>query len=112
VKRSAFPWVIAGTEVLAFAAWHVAGLILASAGLSAAYLASLRLHPRTRHRRCGGTGEVRGAVFTWTHRKCPRCSGGRLVRWGAGQWGSGPARSEYARAKEARAKAREEHRWR
>ena len=108
MSRSRFPWILAGILLISLAAWGVTGLILAIVGLSAAWYASLRLHPRIRHRACRGTGEVRGAVFTWTFRKCPRCSGGRLIRWGAGQWGAPHIRAENARGRQARAKARQE----
>jgi hypothetical protein len=115
VRRSRFPWVIALILVLAWAGWHLAGLVLAGAGLGVIYLASLRVHPRIRHtgfRGCGGTGEHRGSVFTWTHRRCPGCDGGRLVRWGAGHYGAPHIQAEYRRNRTARAKRRQEHRWR
>ncbi len=108
MSRSRFPWILAGILLVSLAAWGVTGLVLAALGLSAAWYASLRLHPRIRHRACRGTGEVRGSVFTWTFRKCPRCSGGRLIRWGAGQWGAPHIRAENARGRQARAKARQE----
>ncbi len=106
MSRSRFPWILAGILLFSLAAWGVTGLVLAALGLSAAYGASLRLHPRIRHRACRGTGEVRGSVFTWTFRKCPRCSSGRLIRWGAGQWGAPHIRAENARGRQARARAR------
>lgn len=112
MKRSTFPWAILIIEVVAYAGWHVLGLILATLGLGGAYLASLWLHPRIRHGRCRGTGEVRGSVFTWTFRKCPGCNGGRLIRWGAGQWGAEHVRNERRATAAARARARAEHRWR
>jgi hypothetical protein len=108
VSRSRFPWILAGILLVSLAAWGVTGLALASAGSAAAYYVSLRRHPRTRHRACNGTGEVRGAVFTWTFRKCPRCAGGRLIRWGAGQWGPAHIRAENTRGRQSRAKARQD----
>jgi hypothetical protein len=112
MRRSQFPWILAGILLLSLAAWGIAGLVLAGLGSAGAYYASLRMHPRVRHRGCNGTGEVRGSVFTWTFRKCPRCAGGRLVRWGAGQWGAPHVRAERARGRQARAKARQEGTWR
>lgn len=108
MSRSRFPWILAGILLFSLAAWGVTGLVLAALGSAAAYYASLRRHPRIRHRGCKGTGEVRGSVFTWTFRKCPRCAGGRLIRWGAGQWGPAHIRAENARARLARAKARQD----
>ena len=112
MSKARFPWVLGGILLLSFAVFHVAGLVLAVAGAAGAYVVSLRLHPRTRHWRCGGTGESRGAVFTWVHRRCGGCSSGRVVRWGARQWGSGPVRAEGARVRRARAAARQGHSWR
>ena len=114
VRKSRFPWILAGILVVAFAGWHLAGLVLASIGLGTAYFFSLRVHPRMRHGRCKGTGEVRGAVFTWTHRKCPGkvCQGGRQIRWGAGRWGADHIRAERSRAVQSKTRAREENRWR
>ena len=112
MSRARFPWILAGILVVAWAGGHALGLVLAAAGCAAAYLASVRLHPRVRHRRCGGTGEHRGAVFTWVHRRCGRCAGGRIIRWGAGQWGSPAIQAERRRTRAALAAARKDHRWR
>jgi hypothetical protein len=115
MSKSRFPWVLAGILVLSFAAFNVAGLVLAALGLFVAYFLSLRLHPRVRHtgwRSCNGTGEHRGAIFTWVFRKCPGCAGGRLVRFGAGQFGSAPIQAEYRRGREARKTAKKNRTWR
>ncbi|MDQ2814373.1 MAG: hypothetical protein M3Z75_21530 [Actinomycetota bacterium] len=112
MTRTHVPWILIGIEAVAWVMGNILGLVLATLGLVVIYLVSVRVHPRIRHRGCGGTGEHRGAVFTWTHRKCPRCTGGRLVRWGAGQWGSEHIRNEYSRTKEARAAARSNGTWR
>jgi len=112
MRKTQFPWILGGILLLAWAAGGIIGLVLAATGLSGIYLASLRVHPRIRHGRCKGTGEHRGAVFTWTHRKCGKCSGGRIVRWGAGHWGSEPVRAEHQSAVRARAAARESGTWR
>ena len=114
MRKPHFPFILIGILILGFAVGNVLGLILASLGLGVAYLASLRLHPRMRHGRCNGSGEVRGSVFTWTHRKCPGtvCQGGRQIRWGAGLWGADHIKAERARAREARAAAKQSNRWR
>jgi len=112
MRKSHFPWAIVIILVIGYAGWHVLGLVLAATGLFIAYLASLRLHPRIRHtgfRSCHGSGERRGAIFTWTFRKCPGCNGGRLIRRGAGAWGAGHIREEYASTKAGRAAAKASH---
>ena len=86
--------------------------ILAGAGCAIVYGSSLRLHPRTRHGRCGGTGEHRSRLFPWVFRKCGRCASGRIIRWGAGQWGSPAIQAERRRTRAALAAARKDHRWR
>ena len=112
MSKTRFPWVLAGILILAWAAFGVTGLVLAAAFALSVYLASVRLNPRTRHGRCGGTGEHRSPLFPWVFRKCGRCSSGRVIRWGAGQWGAGHIQAERRRAREQLAAARREHRWR
>jgi hypothetical protein len=114
VKKANFPWILIGILVLGFAVGNVLGLALAALGLIIAYGISLWIHPRMRHGRCKGTGEVRGAVFTWTHRKCPGkvCQSGRQIRWGARHWGAGHIQREAARAMQAKSAAKANNRWR
>lgn len=115
MRKAHFPWILAIILLGGFIFGHILGLVLAALGLFVSYLISLRLHPRIRHtgwNSCNGSGEIRGSVFTWSFRKCPRCNGGRLVRWGAGLWGAEHVRSERRRTSEARAAARDGHRWR
>jgi hypothetical protein len=112
VSKTRFPWVLAGILIVAWAGWHAAGLILAVTGCAVVYGSSLRLHPRMRHGRCKGTGEHRSRLFPWVFRKCGRCSGGRIIRWGAGQWGSDHVQAERQRARQQLGAARREHRWR
>jgi hypothetical protein len=98
-----------------YARWHVLGLILAALALGVAYWISLVVHPRTRHTGfggCGGTGEHRGAIFGWGHRRCSGCDGGRMIRLGAGTLGTAPVRDEYRRRRQARRAARDRHAWR
>jgi hypothetical protein len=115
MRKEQFPWLLIGIPVLGYLVFHAVGLILAVLGLFIAYLVSIRLHPRVRHtgwRSCNGSGEVRGAIFTWTFRKCPNCNSGRLVRWGAGHFGAEHMQTEYRRSLEARRKAKQDGRWR
>lgn len=114
MSKKRFPRVLAlaGILVLAWARWHAAGLAVALAGLAAVYWSSVRLHPRTRHARCNGTGEHHSPLFPWTHRRCGRCSSGRIIRWGAGQFGAPPVQAERTRTRAANRAARQAHRWR
>jgi len=114
MQKRQFPFILVGILVAGFAVGHVLGLVLAALGLGIAYGISLRIHPRMRHGRCGGTGEVKGSIFVWTHRKCPGtvCQGGRQIRWGAGHFGAGHIQGEYTRAKAAKTAAKENNRWR
>lgn len=101
--------------ITAAAGWHAAGFTVAALFLFGAYVLSVRVHPRTRHtgwRSCNGTGEHRGTVFGWGHRRCPGCDGGRMIRWGAGHFGTGVMRGEYTARREARQSARDNRTWR
>lgn len=111
MQRRHYPWILITIVLAAFASGILTG-VLVSVILIVIYLLSLRVHPRTRHGRCNGTGEHRGVVFTWVHRKCPGCYSGRIIRWGAGRWGSGHIKREYKIAGQARRAARTAHRWR
>lgn len=112
MTKGTFFVVTVATLLVAYAGWHATGAILAALVLFGAYFLSVRIHPRTRHGRCGGTGEHHGVLLAWGHRKCPGCDGGRMVRWGAGQFGSEAARNEYTIRRQARQTARERHTWR
>lgn len=115
VQKNHFPWILAGILLAGYVLASLPGLVITAIVLFVVYLISLRVHPRIRHtgwRSCAGTGEHRGAVFTWTHRRCPGCNGGRLIRRGAGIWGAEHIRHEYARTKAARATARSNGTWR
>jgi hypothetical protein len=113
MSKPSFPWILVGILLFSTLAFHLLGLILAGLGCGVAYLVSLRLHPRMRHARCKGSGEVKGAVFTWTHRKCPGkvCQGGRQIRWGAGVWGPEHVRNERAKVIQAKTSAKQNNRW-
>lgn len=54
------------------------------------YLVSLRLHPLTSCRACGGRGRNRGAFYRYSIGNCSRCGGsGRKARFGVRLFGSG-----------------------
>jgi hypothetical protein len=112
MRKWQFPWLLAGILFLGWAAGHIAGLALTALGLSVVYGASLRLHPRIRHRKCKGSGEHHSPLFPWTHRRCGRCAGGRIVRWGAGNWGTEAIRREHRTAVASRAAAKRDRTWR
>ena len=114
MSKPSFPWILAGILLFSLLAFHLLGLIVAGLGCGIAYGISIRLHPRMRHGRCKGTGEVRGSVFTWTHRKCPGtvCQGGRQIRWGARHFGAGHIQGEATRAIQAKTAAKDGNRWR
>ena len=95
------------------AAAHRADLaVLAAVVVGLSYLVSCRVHPRTRHRRCRGTGEHRGLLFTWGHRRCPRCRNGRIIRRGAAWFGTATIQAEHRRELADRSRSRANHTWR
>ena len=115
MRKTQFPVVLVLILVFSYAIFHIAGLVIVLIASAVTYMVTGRVHPRVRHtgfRGCGGTGEHRGAIFTWRFRKCPRCNSGRLISWGAGHFGASHIQSEYDRSKRARAAAREQNRWR
>lgn len=114
MSKSHFPWILLGILLLGAIIGRLAGFILAALGLFIAYFVSLRLHPRTRHGRCNGTGEHKGLVFTWATRKCesPICNGGRIVRFGARRMGQPHVRAEHARTVATRKAAKNGNAWR
>jgi hypothetical protein len=114
MSKPSFPWILAGILLFSFLAFHLVGLIVAAVGCAIAYRISLHVNPRMRHSRCKGTGEHRGLIFTWTHRKCSGlvCQGGRRIRGGAGRFGASHIRAEYAKAKATKKAAKQNHSWR
>ena len=112
VPKRRFPLILAVILIAGYAYASTVGLTLAAFGVAVIYVLSLWINPRMGHGRCNGTGLRRGRVFTWTHHKCPRCQGGRIIRRGAGIWGAQHVRREHRSTKEARARARSEHAWR
>ena len=108
--RRTFPLIFWGLWAAAIIGGSGA-LVLIAALLTAGYGVSLVIHPRARCLRCDGTGEVRGSIYGWTHRRCPHCQGGRIIRLGARVFGLGHVRGQ-ARQNRAHAAATRRHeRW-
>lgn len=112
MSKARAPWLLAGILLVAYAGWHALGLAAALSVLGVLYLGSVRLSPRTRHARCNGTGQHQGILFTWVHRRCGDCQGGRVIRWGAARFGSPEVKAEAARNRAALDAAKAGHRWR
>ena len=109
-SRRTFPFIFWGLWAATVigrsgALFLIAGLVTVS------YIVSLVVHPRARCLRCDGTGELKGSVYGWAHRRCPDCQGGRIIRWGARRLGLGHVRGQ-ARQNRAHAAATRRHeRW-
>jgi hypothetical protein len=111
-KRSAFLWA-AGAEILAIAAKGLLGFAVVTLAIGVIYLVSVILHPRMRHGRCNGTGEVRSRLFPWVFHRCPGCAGsGRIIRYGAGLAGRDHARQERAQRRRTVQARRQTRSWR
>jgi hypothetical protein len=87
------------------------GVLAASAIMFVPYFISLWLHPRARHSVCNGTGERRGGIFGWTHRRCPDCQSGRIIRVGAAYMGPANIRNQARRNRQAAASTKSRERW-
>lgn len=79
--------------------------------LAAGYAVSLVLHPRARCTHCAGTGELKGRIYGWAHRRCPRCQGGRIVRRGATAIGLPHVRQQARQIRQARENTTTRQRW-
>jgi hypothetical protein len=114
--RGRWPGAIIAIELVAFGILHIIGLVLATVGLFVVYLVSCRLNPRVRHmtgfRHCNGRGEVQGWLFPWSFHKCPGCTGGRQIRWGARFFGQPHIQSEHGRNTATRQMAKNRNAWR
>jgi hypothetical protein len=77
----------------------------------AGYAVSVLIHPRARCTHCGGTGELKGSVMTWTFRRCPKCQGGRIIRRGAGVIGLPHVRQQARQQQQARKDTSTRQRW-
>ena len=98
--------------LLGYASHGAGGLAVVAVILLVPYWGWLLLFPRTRHRSCRGTGEVRSRLYPWAFRKCGGCNGGRQIRHGARVLGSDPVRREHRTAVTGRRTARDQGRWR
>jgi hypothetical protein len=112
VRKSS--WLILSAIVLLFltVAHGIAGFALGAAALAVPYVIGCRLHPRTRHRACGGTGGHRSPWYPWAERRCPGCVGGRQIRHGTRVLGMPHSKAEHERNSAALAKRRQERSWR
>jgi hypothetical protein len=108
-------WVLTAAAVLviATAGAGITGFLLAALILGVPYLVSCRLHPRTAHHACKGTGRHVSPLYPWSNRRCKGCGGaGRMVRHGSRLAGTAAVRDEHQTLAAARKKMRDEHRWR
>lgn len=111
-KRS---WLILTVLVLSLSAitHGLGGFLLGATIIAVPYVISLRLHPRTSHRACGGSGRHSSPLYPWGNRRCQGCGGsGRQVRHGSRAFGTVPVRAEHRAGIAARAKARANRTWR
>jgi hypothetical protein len=109
-SRYSFPVIFFGLWYLAIASGSLA-VIAGAVALTAGYGISLIIHPRARHRACGGTGELRGRIFTWSHRRCPDCQGGRIIRAGASVAGLPHVRQQARAQQRAQQSTTARQRW-
>ena len=108
-------WLITSAFVLLIgtAGAGAVGFVVAGLILVVPYLVSCRLHPRTRHRGCGGTGRHASPLYPWANRRCQGCGGtGRQVRHGSRWFGTEPVRAEHRAGVAARARAKANRVWR
>jgi hypothetical protein len=109
-SRRAFPvWFFGGLAVALIG--HSMALFVLWLILAAGYVISLVIHPRARCLHCDGTGELRGRVYRWTFRRCPRCQGGRIVRHGARWFGLPHVRRQIGQNQQVRDNTTIPQRW-
>jgi hypothetical protein len=94
--------VIIGHSLALAAVWGI---------LMLGYAVSVLIHPRVRCLHCSGTGELRGSIFPWTFRRCPRCQGGRIIRRGATAIGLPHVRQQAQTQRTARQNTKIRQRW-
>lgn len=98
--------------LLAIAA-HLLLAIIGLAVVAVVYVVGVRLHPRTSHRGCRGTGRHVSRLFPWSVRRCRGCGGrGQVVRLGARVAGMPHERAEHTAQVNAVATARRARTWR
>ena len=109
-NRRLFPVWFFGLLVVAIVAHSIAiGAVWLLVMLG--YAISLVIHPRIRCLHCSGTGELRGAIFGWTFRRCPRCAGGRTIRRGATAIGLPHVKQQARAQRTARENTSTRQRW-
>lgn len=109
-SRRTFPLWFFGLLVVAIVA-HSLALAAVWGVLMVGYGISVLVHPRARCLHCSGTGELRGSLFTWAHRRCPQCQGGRIIRRGATAIGLPHVRQQARTQRQARENTSTRQRW-
>lgn len=110
--KGAWTLTAAAVLVIATAGAGITGFLIAAVILGVPYAVSCRLHPRTGHGKCGGTGRHKSPLYPWAERRCPGCVGGRQIRHGTRVLGMPHSRAEHERNTAALAKRRKERSWR
>lgn len=99
--------------IIATAGAGILGFLIAALILGVPYLISCRLHLRTSHRACKGTGRHVSPLYPWATRRCKGCGGtGRKTRHGTRVVGPPHARAEHRAGIAARAKMKANRSWR
>jgi hypothetical protein len=109
-SRRAFPIWFFGLPIVAIIG-HSLALGAVWLVLAAGYVISVVIHPRSRCAHCSGTGELRGSIFRWTFRRCPRCQSGRIIRRGATVMGLPHVRQQAGQIRQQRENTSIRQRW-
>lgn len=107
-------WLITAGVVLLVSAVAAGplGVILAGLALFVPYAVGVRLHPRTRHGSCNGTGRHASPFYPWATRRCRGCVGGQQVRHGTRMLGMPHAKSEHRKNTAGIRQRRQTRTWR
>ena len=113
MSKGAWFFTVTGGLIIATAGAGILGFLIAALILGVPYLISCRLHPRTSHRGCKGTGRHVSPLYPWANRRCKGCGGaGRQTRHGTRVFGMPHERAEHQAGIAARAKMKENRSWR
>lgn len=113
MSKAAWFFTAIGVLIIGTAGAGVLGFLIAALILGVPYLVSCRLHPRTSHRSCGGSGRHVSPLYPWSTRRCQGCGGtGRKTRHGTRAFGMPHAKSEHQAGIAARAKMKANRSWR
>ena len=109
-NRRSFPVITIGLLIVAIVGQSLAlaavwGIVMLG------YVISLVIHPRIRCLHCSGTGELRGRLYPWAFRRCPRCAGGRTIRRGATVIGLPHVKAQAQAQRTARENTKTRQRW-